>query len=145
MSNSYRVTTDQREFDLQSIHQFLSSTYWSKNIPQATLFKAIEHSLCFSVLSAVNKQVGFARLVTDKATFAYLADVYILPEYRGKGLSKKLMQAITEHPELQGLRRIVLATKDAHGLYQQFGFTPLTHPSTFMEIWSPEVYQTSGA
>lgn len=141
--SDYIISTNQNEFDLQAIHHFLSKTYWSKGIPQEVLFKAIKNSLCFSVLSSDGKQLGFARLITDKATFAYLADVYILPEYRGAGLSKALMKAIVEHPDLQGLRRMVLATKDAHGLYQQFGFKALAQPDLFMEVWQPEVYCTN--
>jgi N-acetylglutamate synthase-like GNAT family acetyltransferase len=143
MSVDFFISTNQNEFDFDAIHCFLSDTYWSKGIPKATLSKAINNSLCFSVLSKEGEQIGFARMITDKATFGYLADVFIIPEYRGHGLSKALMEAIVEHPELQGLRRMVLATKDAHGLYQQFGFKAIAQPDLFMEIWQPDVYSVN--
>lgn len=145
---SYRVTDNKDEMDIDAIHDYLSSSYWAKNMPKSVLVKAIENSLCFAVLAvdvnSKDKQVGFARLITDCATFAYLADVYILEEYRGKGLSKKMMQQIINHPQLQGLRRMMLATRDAHGLYEQYGFTALTEQKMFMQLWTPDVYsQTS--
>ncbi|WP_232475420.1 GNAT family N-acetyltransferase [Permianibacter aggregans] len=123
------------------IHGYLSQSYWAKDIPLATLQRALQNSLCFGVFTDSGEQVGFARMITDRATFAYLADVFILDAYRGKGLSKWLMQTLTEHPDLQGLRRSVLATRDAHGLYRQFGYTALNKPETFMECWQPDVYQ----
>lgn len=101
--------------------------------------RAIHNSLCFGIIFN-NEQIGFARLITDSATFAYLADVYILEAHRGKGLSKKLLHEIFSHPQLQGLRRMLLATRDAHALYEKFGFTKLSNPQTFMELWSPDVY-----
>ena len=104
------------------------------------LRRAIEHSLCFSAIDG-ESLVGFARVVTDRATFAYLCDVFVLPEARGLGVSKALMQAIDVHPDLQGLRRFLLATADAHGLYAQYGFAPLTGPERFMERYRPEVYR----
>ncbi|WP_286262853.1 GNAT family N-acetyltransferase [Thalassotalea atypica] len=140
---NYSISTNPSDFDFETIYKYLSNSYWAKDIPRTTLKKAIEHSLCFAVLADDNKQVGFARLITDKATFAYLADVFIIEKHRGKGLSKQLIKAIIEHPELQGLRRMVLATKDAHGLYQQFGFKAIAQPEIFMEVWDPEVYQNS--
>tara|TARA_Y100000034_G_C6573392_1_gene248541 strand:- start:31 stop:429 length:399 start_codon:yes stop_codon:yes gene_type:complete len=127
--------------NLSVIHQYISRSYWAKDIPQQTMIKAIENSLCFGVFKDSGEQVGFARMITDKATFAYLADVFILENHRGKGLSKWLMDHIVEHPDLQGLRRMVLATRDAHGLYEQYGFTPLNSPSTFMELHQPDVYK----
>lgn len=126
--------------DLLIIHEFLSDCYWSKNIPFETMKKAFENSLCFGVLGKKNKQLGFARMITDKTTFAYLADVFVVKESRGQGISKFLMKAILEHQDLQGLRRMILATSDAHGLYEKFGFTALANPSTFMELWDPDVY-----
>ncbi len=105
--------------------------------------KAIDNSLCFGVCTKNNEQVGFARMITEKSTFAYLADVFIDPSYQKKGLSKQLMRFIQAHPDLQDLRRQVLATGDAHGLYQKFGFTPLNSPDTFMEILQPEIYQST--
>ncbi|QGX40750.1 N-acetyltransferase [Permianibacter aggregans] len=127
--------------DMAVIHGYLSQSYWAKDIPLATLQRALQNSLCFGVFTDSGEQVGFARMITDRATFAYLADVFILDAYRGKGLSKWLMQTLTEHPDLQGLRRSVLATRDAHGLYRQFGYTALNKPETFMECWQPDVYQ----
>jgi len=142
---SYRITTDKEEMDVDAIHHYLSRSYWAEKMPKGVVAKAIENSLCFGVLleevSGVEKQVGFARLITDSATFAYLADVYILEEHRSKGLSKQMMKQIVKHPQLQGLRRIMLATRDAHGLYAQFGFTPLTDEKMFMQLWTPDVYQ----
>jgi len=126
--------------ELLVIHRFLSDSYWSKNIPLETMKKAFKNSICFGVLDQQNKQIGFARMITDKTTFAYLADVFILEEYRGRGISKLLMKNILEHQDLRGLRRMVLATSDAHALYEQFGFTALANPSTFMELWEPDVY-----
>ena len=146
---TYRISTDPSDFNIDTIHSFLSASYWAKDMPKATLEKAIEHSLCFGVLVDEKsegegiQQVGFARLITDRATFAYLADVFILEAHRGKGLSKLLIKTIVEHPELQGLRRMVLATKDAHGLYQQFGFKAIAQPEIFMEVWDPQVYSNA--
>lgn len=121
------------------IWQFLSNTYWSKDIPRAIVERSIDNSLCFGLY--LNKQqIGFARMITDQATFAYLADVFILPEWRGKGLSKWLMEAIIAHPGLQGLRRMLLATLDAHSLYTQFGFTAVPNPERFMQRSAPHTY-----
>ncbi|RLV59893.1 N-acetyltransferase [Parashewanella curva] len=127
--------------DIYVIHKFITNSYWAKNIPIQTIKKAIENSLCFGVFTAENDQIGFARVVSDYATFAYLADVFILKEHRGKGISKWLIEGVLEHPELQGLRRVSLATQDAHGLYKQFGFTPLELPERFMELHKPNLYQ----
>ena len=141
----YRISSNSDDFDLAIIHQFISQSYWAKDIPIATLEKAILNSMCFAVISKqddTEQLVGFARMITDRATFAYLADVFILIEHRGKELSKRLMQAVVSHPELQGLRRMLLATRDAHGLYQQFGFKKLATPDIFMELWNPEVYSS---
>ena len=140
----YRITTDKNEMDIDAIHHYLSRSYWAENVPKSIVTKAVENSLCFAVLVAVasgdERQVGFARMITDYASFAYLADVYILEEHRGKGLSKKMMKKIIQHPQLQGLRRMMLATRDAHGLYEQFGFTALTDQKMFMQLWKPDVY-----
>ena len=137
----YRVSTDLNDFDLETIHQFISNSYWAKGIPLSTFKKAVDNSLCFSILEGESTQVGFARMVTDKATFAYLADVFVLPEHRRRGVSQLLMESIMAHPDLQGLRRMLLATKDAHGLYQKFGFTQLASPEILMELWKPNIYQ----
>jgi GNAT superfamily N-acetyltransferase len=135
----YTITTDKRRLDLKAIHAFLSQTYWSPGVPMAVVDKSIENSLAFGILRG-EEQVGFARVVTDKATFAYLADVYVLGAHRGKGLSKRLLEEILAHEALQGLRRFLLATKDAHGLYAQFGFKELANPSRMMERWNPNAY-----
>jgi GNAT superfamily N-acetyltransferase len=140
MAVQYEVSTDPRRFDVDLIHDFLRSTYWAANMPRAVLEKAIRHALCFGVF-ATGKQVAFARVITDYATFAYLSDLFVLPEHRGCGISKLLMRSILTHPELQDLRRFVLATKDAHGLYAQFGFKPLSNPDDFMTIHNPDVYK----
>jgi N-acetylglutamate synthase-like GNAT family acetyltransferase len=127
--------------NLSVIHDFISSSYWATGIPLETLKTAIENSLCFGVFTNEGAQVGFARAITDTATFAYLADIFILEAHRGKGLSKWLMTVIMSHPHLQNLRRISLATRDAHELYKQFGFQALANPQTFMEVWRPDVYK----
>jgi GNAT superfamily N-acetyltransferase len=135
----YEITCDRSRLDIGSIHAFLTASYWSPGVPRSVVERAIQNSLCFGILQA-EKQVGFARIITDKATFAYLADVYVLPEHRGKGLSLRLIERILQHPDLQGLRRMMLATRDAHSLYERFGFRPLAAPDYMMEIHNPEVY-----
>ena len=137
--DTFTVTCDPAKLDLALITEFLASSYWAKGIPAATVAKSLEGSLCFAVLDG-EAQIGFARVITDRATIAYLGDVFILPGYRGRGLSKWLMECVLSHPDLQGLRRWVLATRDAHGLYKQFGFTPLKRPEVFMERHEPDVY-----
>ena len=137
--DSVEVTTDPRRFDVAAIHRFLAGSYWSPNIPRALVERAIENSLCFALLIGT-QQVGFARVVTDRATFAYLADVFVLPEHRGRGYARRLMDAVAAHPELQGLRRFVLVTRDAHGLYAKYGFQPLAAPERFMERTRPNPY-----
>jgi N-acetylglutamate synthase-like GNAT family acetyltransferase len=125
--SQYEITCDNTRFDIGAIHRFLAQSYWSPGIPLATVVRSIENSPCFGVLID-GRQIGFARVITDKATFAYLADVYILPEHRGKGLSLRLLERIVQNPDLQGLRRLLLATRDAHSLYEKFGFKPLAAP-----------------
>jgi N-acetylglutamate synthase-like GNAT family acetyltransferase len=141
MIEGFRISSESEDMDLEAIHDFISESYWAKGIPKRTLKKAVENSLCFGVFDSAGAQVGFARAVTDSATFAYLADVYILDKHRGQGLSKWLMAEVLSHPELQGLRRIALATFDAHGLYKKYGFKPLAKPEIFMESWNPNVYK----
>ena len=143
MIEGYRISADLPEMDFEMLHRYLSTSYWSKGIPFETMREALANSLCFGIFTESGSQIGFARMITDRATFAYLADVFILEEHRGKGLSKWLMETILRHSDLQGLRRILLATKDAHGLYEQFGFTALASPEKLMELWSPDVYETS--
>jgi GNAT superfamily N-acetyltransferase len=134
------ISTDPAKLDLDVIHGFLSQAYWCEDVPRSTLERAIRNSLCFGVY--VNgRQAGFARVVTDRATFAYIADVFILEPHRGRGLSKQMMEVVRSHPDLQGLRRWSLATRDAHGLYSQFGFTPLQMPERHMEILDLEIYK----
>ncbi|GLR69586.1 GNAT family N-acetyltransferase [Agaribacter marinus] len=137
----FKVTTNPDDLDIALVYAFISKTYWAKNIPFETFKKSIANSIVFGAYSAENDQVGFARVTTDKATFAYLGDVFVLEEYRGLGISKLIMQAIAKHSELQGLRRFMLATSDAHGLYAQFGFQDIANPEIFMQIWQPTVYE----
>ena len=139
--NTYDISTDPGRLQLEAIHAYLTRSYWSPGVPRSVVARAIANSLCFGIYLG-GEQVGFARLVTDKATFAYLADVYVLEAHRGQGLSKRLVAQIQAHPELQGLRRILLATRDAHGLYAQFGFNPLAKPETMMEIRNLDAYGT---
>jgi GNAT superfamily N-acetyltransferase len=135
---SYTISIDPDKMDVEAIYNYLSRSYWAEGRTKATVEKSLRHSLNFGVFAGTGVQVGFARVITDYATFAYLADVYILEEHRGKGLSKWLMETIMSHPDLQGLRRWSLATRDAHGLYAQFGFTPLPKPEIWMQIFDAE-------
>ncbi|MCC2548245.1 GNAT family N-acetyltransferase [Hymenobacter sp. BT175] len=140
-ARGYTVSTDPDRLDVGAIHRFLAEdSYWAQNMPRPLLERAIANSLCFGLYTADGQQAGFARVVTDLATFAWLCDVFVLPEFRGQGLSKWLMEAVWAHPDLQGLRRRLLATLDAHSLYTQFGFAPLTTPDRFMEIRLPNPY-----
>jgi len=136
----YEIDTDKRRLDIAGIHKFLSTeSYWAKNRTLEQTLTAIENSLCFGLYHG-REQVGFARVVTDRATFAYIGDVYVLDGHRGRGLSKWLMQTIVEQPDMQNLRRWLLATKDAHGLYAQYGFETLVHPERWMERTAPDAY-----
>jgi GNAT superfamily N-acetyltransferase len=162
----FLISTDRARLDLDLIHGFLTGCYWAKGIPRDVVARSIEHSLCFGIYDGSGEksprpakdarpfddaqgrhgapasvQVGFARVVSDFATVAYLGDVFILEPYRGRGLSKWLMECIMQHPALQGLRRWILLTRDAHGLYSQFGFTPLKSPERYMELHRPDVYE----
>jgi len=136
------ISTDRARLDLDAIHGFLSNCYWAKGIPRDVVAKSIENSLCFGVYDSSGAQIGFARVVSDFATVAYLGDVFVIAAYRGRGLSKWMMECIMQHPALQNLRRWILLTRDAHGLYKQFGFTPLRAPERFMELHRPDVYET---
>lgn len=138
--NGYTISTEKTRLDISAIHAYLTRSYWSPGIPKGIVEKAIAGSLCFGLFCEQGRQVGFARAITDGATFAYLADVYVLEEHRGKGLGKWLVETILAHPSLQGLRRILLATRDAHDLYAPFGFKPLATPESFMSIHQPNVY-----
>jgi len=123
----YIISTDPARIDLAEVHRYLSQSYWAPGIPKEVIARSVAGSLTFGVYRGA-EQVGFARVITDRATFAYLADVYVLEAHRGRGLARWLMEVIRGHPELQGLRRWLLATRDAHGLYAQFGFTPVARP-----------------
>jgi N-acetylglutamate synthase-like GNAT family acetyltransferase len=139
----FLISTDQSRLDIDVVHEFLTHSYWAAGIPRATVVRAIENSLCFGVYDDA-KQIGFARVISDFATYAYIADVFILEGYRERGLGKELMASIMAHPELQGLRRWSLGTRDAHGLYAQFGFEPVDNPSPIMmEIVKPDIYSRS--
>lgn len=135
----YEITCDRARIDVAAAHAFLSKSYWSPGVPIAVVRKAIENSVCVAALCD-GKQVGLARAVTDRATFAYLADVYVLDQHRGRGLSRQMVQKLLDHPDLQGLRRILLVTRDAHALYEKFGFKPLANPGRMMELHNPDVY-----
>jgi GNAT superfamily N-acetyltransferase len=137
----YTLTTDPARVDLAVVHGYLTQSYWAKGIPLEIVRRSIEHSLNFSLLHGA-AQVGFARVVTDYATFAYVGDVFVLEPHRGRGLSKWMMRVMVEHPDLQGFRRWSLLTRDAHGLYAQVGFTALAAPDRWMERWAPDVYRT---
>ncbi len=128
----YHITTDTTRFDIDAIHAYLARSYWAEGIPREIVVRALAGSLCFGVLDG-EAQIGLARVVTDRATYAYLCDVYILDAYQGRGLGTWLMATITAHPDLQGFRRWTLATRDAHGLYRRFGFAPLAEPERYME------------
>jgi GNAT superfamily N-acetyltransferase len=136
----FEVATDPARIDLDAVHEFLTNSYWARGIPIETVQRSIENSLCFGLYHG-HRQIGFARVITDRATFAYLGDVFVLEPWRGRGLSKWLMQCIMGHPDLRGLRRWTLVTGDAHGLYQQYGFSILKTPERWMEIHRPDVYK----
>lgn len=155
----YLVSTNPALLDLDVIHGFLADCYWAKGIPRELVARAIDHSLCFGIYheSAVTSdpetharklgrtQVGFARVVSDFATVAYQGDVFILGPHRGRGLSKWMMECIMQHPQLQGLRRWILLTRDAHRLYERFGFTPVKAPERYMELHRPDIYGNKGS
>lgn len=139
--STFRVSTEKSELDIALIHRFLGEhSTWAKGIPRPTLELAIANSLCFGGFVG-QSQVAFARVVSDFATFANLVDVFVLPEHRGQGYSKAMMQAVVSHPQLQGLRRFTLATADAHDLYARFGFTAPSRPHSLMERYTPNIYQ----
>jgi GNAT superfamily N-acetyltransferase len=142
MGEPLRISTDRDELDRHLIHTFLSThSYWAKGIPFDVVQRSIEHSLCFGGYLG-KAQVAFARVISDFATFANLVDVFVLPEHRGHGYSKQIVQAVMEHPLLQGLRRFTLATSDAHDLYARHGFGSLLRPELMMEIYKPDIYKT---
>jgi GNAT superfamily N-acetyltransferase len=138
----FTISTSRERMSLDVIHGFLTNCYWARGIPREVVARSIEHALCFGVYAANGEQVGFARVISDFATIAYIGDVFVLETHRGRGLGKWLMQCITGHPALQNLRRWILTTRDAHGLYSQVGFTPVKFPERYMERHQADVYET---
>jgi GNAT superfamily N-acetyltransferase len=140
---SYTLTDDPGRLDARAIHAYLTRAYWSQGIPLETVERALRSSLSIGAYDAHAAQIGLARFISDFATFCYVCDVYVLEEHRGQGLAKAMLAMAVEHPKLQGLRRWSLATRDAHDLYAQYGFTPLASPQTYMERLVPDVYTRS--
>lgn len=139
--NGYEISTDPARLDLDAVHAYLTRSYWSPGIPRDVVERAARNSLCFGLYEiATGAQVGFMRVVTDHATFAYLCDVYVLEAHRGHGLAKWMMRELMAHPALAGARRVMLATRDAHGLYRQFEFADVVRNTNLMEIVRPEIY-----
>jgi GNAT superfamily N-acetyltransferase len=139
----FLISTSRERLSLDVIHDFLTNCYWAKDIPREVVARSIEHALCFGIYDKEGAQVGFARVISDFATIAYIGDVFVLESHRGQGLGKWLMQCITQHPALRNLRRWILTTRDAHRLYSQFGFTPVKAPERFMELHNPDVYKSA--
>lgn len=140
----YLVSTDRSLLDVDRIHAYLTSSYWAEGVPRDIVARSIENSISVGLFDG-HAQIGFARVITDRATFAHLADVFIDEEYQGQGLGKLLMRAVMGHPNLQGLRRWMLGTRDAHGLYRQFGFMGTRNPDRWMEKSDPDVYKAAEA
>lgn len=139
MRDEFVISTDRNRLDLDVVHDYLARSYWAAGMPRDILERAVENSLTFGIYHD-DQQVGFARAITDLATYAYLSDVFVVEEYRKRGLSKWLMECVLEHPDLQGLRRFALFTRDAQGLYERYGFGPARGTSTYLERWAPNVY-----
>jgi GNAT superfamily N-acetyltransferase len=140
--DGFEISTDKTRVDLDLTHRFLhDESYWAAGVPRDVFERSVAGSMVFGIYNDAGEQVGFARVVSDLATFAWIGDVFVLDAYRGRALGKWLMECITTHPQLQGLRRWMLATRDAHGLYAQYGFTPLHDPTRFMERWDRDVYK----
>jgi GNAT superfamily N-acetyltransferase len=137
--DEYLISTDKSLLNVSMIHEFLASSYWAKGIPRDVVERSIENSLSFGLYKG-QEQIGFARVITDYATYAYIGDVFVLEAYRGQGLGVWLMKVITSHPQLQGLRRWSLLTKDAHWLYERVGFTSISAPDRYMEKTVPNIY-----
>lgn len=140
METEFTISEDKTKLDVEFIHRELADSYWSKNIPRHIVEKGIEHSMCFGIYDG-ELQIGFARVISDRATFAYLCDVIITQNYRGRGAGKQLMNYIMAHPDLQGLRRFTLGTLDAHELYKKYGFATPRFPERQMEISVPGIYE----
>lgn len=142
--DGFTVSDDPSRLDVDSIHDYLAHhSYWAEEIPREVVARSIENSLCFGLYDG-GRQIGLARMVTDRATFAYLCDVYVLADHRGRGLGQWLMRCVMEHPDLAGLRRMHLVTQDAHALYRPFGFRELSQPERHMEISRPGIYKQQG-
>lgn len=138
--DGFLVSTDPARLDLEAVHAFLSRSYWAQGIPRETVARSLSHSLCFGLYHGA-QQIGLARVISDFTTYGYLCDVYILESHRGKGLATWLVECVLRHPDLQGLRRFNLVTRDAHGLYRKFGFVEPAHPGRYMELLRPNVYK----
>jgi GNAT superfamily N-acetyltransferase len=146
VAGDYEISTDPARLDIGAMHAYLTRSYWSPGIPLATVERAARHSLCFGLYErSSGRQVGLARVVTDHATFAYLCDVYVLEEHRGRGLGKFMMQTVMAHPALTGARRAMLGTRDAHGLYAQYGFGAPPNDGVLMQILRPDMYRIATA
>jgi GNAT superfamily N-acetyltransferase len=139
----FAISTDRERLSLDVVHGFLTNCYWAKGIPREVVARSIQHALCFGIYDGSGAQVGFARVISDFATVAYIGDVFVLETHRGNGLGKWLMQCIMQYPALQNLRRWILTTRDVHGLYSQVGFTPVKFPERYMELHNPYVYEAS--
>ena len=138
--DGFTISTDPSRIQLDVVHAFLAASYWAEGIPREVVRRSIEHSLCFGLYQE-GRQIGFARVITDRATFAYLGDVFVLEAFRGRGLARWLLEVVQAHPELQGLRRWVLLTRDAHALYRLAGWSSLATPDRYMERWFKDVYR----
>ena len=141
--DGFTVSTDPTRLDVDAVQAYLATSYWAEGIPREIVEKSLRGSLCFGLYEA-GRQIGLARVITDRATFAYLCDVYVLPEHRGRGLGRWLMECVMAHPDLQGLRRFSLVTRDAHDLYRPFGFTEIEQPERHMAIVRPDLYKRGG-
>ena len=139
--DGFTVSTDREKLDRDAIHRFLAGSYWARGIPRDIVDRSIENSVCFG-LYAEDKMIGFARVISDAATFGYLSDVFVLPSHRGRGLATWFMEVVMGHPDFRGIRRWMLATADAHGLYRKVGFTQLSKPERIMEKLLPDAYGT---
>lgn len=137
----FLISTDAARLDLDVIYDFLTNCYWARGVPREVVARSIEHALCFGIYDGGGGQVGFARVISDFATIAYVGDVFVLESHRGRGLGKWLMECITQYPALQNLRRWILTTRDAHGLYAQVGFMPVKSSERYMERHDPNVYE----
>lgn len=139
---SYTISDESVRLDPRAIHAYLTRAYWSAGIPLELVERSLRHSLCIGAYDGAGSQVGLVRLISDFATYCYVCDVYVLEDHRGQGLSKAMLGMVKDHPKLQGLRRWSLVTADAHGLYRQFGFTPVAQPERHMERLAPEIYRS---